>query len=217
MKKLFLIRHGESESNAGGRTAAPHATLITDKGRAQAERLAETWSHGEPQLIVTSPFVRTKHTAEPFIKRHPNVRHDEWAIQEFTQLEPSNWAGTTHEERMPKVLEYWERADPLYCDGPGAESFVDFIGRIEHAFDLAAARLHVLGDLGDIVVFTHGHLIQAAIWTVLFAMNERPTRDSMQRFFRFAGVVPIDNTAVVPFTYHVTHWTVGAIQPAALP
>lgn len=212
MKRLFLIRHGESTSNAGGRTDAPHSTLITPKGHAQAAALAEAWDAGEPHLIVTSPFVRTKDTAAPFAKKFHRANRAEWRVEEFTQLDPKNWAGTTHPERMPKVHEYWERADPTFLDGPGAETFVEFIGRVETMLAHAAERPEE-----SIVVFTHGHFIQATLWTILFDNNERPSSDSMRRFFQFAGAVPIDNTAVVPLTLHGKTWMVGAVRPPVLP
>jgi len=210
MKRLYLIRHGESISNAGGRTDAPHSTLITPKGHAQAAKLADAWAGETPKLIVTSPFIRTKDTAMPFVKRFRQASRAEWRVEEFTPLEPKNWSGTTHSERMPKVHEYWERADPQYLDGPGAETFVEFIGRVRAMLTLAAERPEE-----NIVVFTHGHFIQATLWTVL-SINEYPTPDLMKRFFQFAKAWPIDNTACVQL-FHGETWTVGAIQPPVLP
>jgi 2,3-bisphosphoglycerate-dependent phosphoglycerate mutase len=205
MKRLFLIRHGESESNAGGRTQAPHSTDITERGRAQAHRLAKTWKD-EPHLIVTSPFIRTKHTAAPLIERFPDVPRVEWPIQEFTQLMPREWIGTTHSERMPKVMEYWNRADPSYCDGPGAESLTEFFRRVRGMLARAEEAKEE-----SVAVFTHGHFIQAVIWACL--VNPRlDTAEAMRRFFRFAEIVPIENTAVVPLVNHGTHWTVGPVQ-----
>ena len=181
MKRVYLVRHGESESNAGLLTSAPHATRITDRGRDQADRFAYGFDQ-IPQLIVTSPFLRTKQTAVPFRQRFSLAGHEEWPVQEFIQLTPGHWEGTTHEERMPKINEYWERADPTYVDGEDR-----------------------------IVVFTHGHFMQATLWHMIFE-PKAPTSESMRRFIRFADATPIDNTAMIPLTYD-RHWLVGPIRP----
>lgn len=206
MKRLYLIRHGESESNAGERTEAPHSTGITTRGHQQARVLAEGWDQGAPQLIVTSPFVRTKHTAAPFIKRYNYARKEEWPVQEFTQLCPSEWRGTTHAERMPKVESYWKKADPRYCDGPGAESFLELFERVGDMLRKAAQV-----EEENIVIFTHGTFTQAAMWHVLVDGKRPSTSDAMERFFKFSQLVSIDNTAVVPFR-HESGWSVGGVR-----
>ena len=205
MKRVYLVRHGESESNAGLRTSAPHATRITDRGRDQADRFAYGFDQ-IPQLIVTSPFLRTKQTAVPFRQRFSLAGHEEWPVQEFIRLTPGHWEGTTHEERMPKINEYWERADPTYVDGEGAESFAGMLERVRN-------MLRLLEDerADRIVVFTHGHFMQATLWHMIFE-PKAPTSESMRRFIRFADATPIDNTAMIPLTYD-RHWLVGPIRP----
>jgi probable phosphoglycerate mutase len=206
MKQVFLIRHGESESNAGGRTHAPHATGITTRGQAQAGRLATLWNFGEPQLIVTSPFVRTQHTAEPFIERFSAARREEWPVEEFTQLCPREWLGTTHVERAPKVAEYWDRADPHYCDGPGAESFTTLFKRVRGLLSRASETKE-----DHIVIFTHGTFMQAVMWACIRnAVTD--TSGAMKEFFQFSQVVPIDNTAILPLVKQGSHWFVGPIR-----
>ncbi len=205
-KRLHLVRHGESESNAGGRTTAHHETRITERGQAQAERLTETWSLGDPSLIVTSPFVRTKLTAASFVKRYAHVPQTQWNVQEFTQIDPKNWHGTTHEERMPKIREYWEESRPNYRDGPDAESFVMFFTRVRWMFERALEHTE-----RNIVIFTHATFMQAAIWTILVEPFPE-THDDMRRFYRFSEVVNIDNTATLSFTWHGKHWAVGPVR-----
>lgn len=205
MKRLYLVRHGESDSNAGGRTEAHHSTGITTRGHGQARTLAERWDHGAPGLIVTSPFIRTKLTAAPFIKRYNYAAKAEWAVQEFTQLTPSKWRGTTHEERGPDIAAYWAKGDPRHTDGPGAESFVDLFGRVRDMFKLAEEA-----EEETIVAFTHGTFTQAAMWYVL-AERRPSTSAAMGRFLQFAKILEIDNTAVVPFR-HDEGWHVGGVQ-----
>lgn len=68
--ELLLIRHAEPvripPGAAGGGPADP---VLTPTGRAQAGRLAAWWHPGELDLVVTSPLLRARQTAEPLAAR----------------------------------------------------------------------------------------------------------------------------------------------------
>src|SRR2546423_287087 len=121
-KTVWFIRHAQSEANSELPTNQPSEIRLTPLGKAQAQHLAQCFVES-PFLIVTSPFSRTKETAEPTCQRFPTVRCEEWPIEEFTYLEPSRYVGTTAVQRRPMVQAYWDRSDPFYVDGRGAESF----------------------------------------------------------------------------------------------
>ena len=125
-KRIWLIRHAESVSNVGMSTSDPATISLSPKGFEQANSIVQKFT-GCPELIVTSPHIRAKQTAEPLIKNYPNVLHEEWGVQEFTYLSPAKCQNMTRDERLPMVKRYWELSNPLYCDGPGAESFSEFI------------------------------------------------------------------------------------------
>lgn len=63
--------------------------------------MAASWTE-TPDLIVTSPYLRTQQTAAATIERFPNVPVEVWPIQEFTYLQPSRWNGTLSSERIPR-------------------------------------------------------------------------------------------------------------------
>lgn len=216
MKQIWFVRHGESESNAGAVTAAPHSTPITERGRVQADRLLKAWgdwSHGEPDLIATSPYVRTEMTAAPFLARYPRAARVTWPIHEFTQLTPDAWKNTTHAERLPQVQRYWEMFDPKYVDGHGADSFDGFIDRVRCSLHDAAESPYA-----RIVCFTHNHVVHAALWLALFAQQIRGpiahTPEEMQRFYALTAVVPVANTAVLPMVWDGVKWMVGRLRLA---
>lgn len=83
---VLLIRHGESEANAGLPTASPTGIRLTAKGHAKAAAVAESIPE-RPGLIVTSPYLRTQATAAPFIRRYPEVPAEVWPVHEFTYLD----------------------------------------------------------------------------------------------------------------------------------
>ncbi len=63
---FVFLRHGESVGNAEARWQGQSDYVLTEKGRAQAGALAQRWkSEGERfDLIISSPLVRAKETAE---------------------------------------------------------------------------------------------------------------------------------------------------------
>jgi len=173
--RILLIRHGESEANAGLPTPSPSEIRLTRKGRGQAAALAERVIE-RPDLVVVSPYLRTQETAAPFLARHGDVPVEVWAIQEFTYLDIVRHADTTEAQRGAAVAEYWSRCDPRWNDGSGAESFVGFIARIDDAL----RRLR--GRAGETVaIFAHGYVIHA-FETRLARPDETVDTSFMARF-----------------------------------
>ncbi|HAT68738.1 MAG: hypothetical protein A2481_01060 [Candidatus Yonathbacteria bacterium RIFOXYC2_FULL_47_9] len=66
--RYLVMRHGEAESNARGVVSSKLESnaefSLTEKGRAGAEETGKKLAGEHIDLIVTSPFVRTKETAE---------------------------------------------------------------------------------------------------------------------------------------------------------
>ena len=88
---VYLIRHAESVSNAGERTASHGGAELSSEGRRQAEALTARIGFC-PDLIVVSPFVRTRQTAEPLRQKYPDVPVEEWPVQEFSFLDADRCA-----------------------------------------------------------------------------------------------------------------------------
>lgn len=190
MSIAWLVRHAESQANAGGRTTDPAQIELTPRGQKQAQCLASIVMH-PPDLVVTSPYQRTQQTAGPLIERFPTVRQVEWPVQEFTYLAPQRCQNTTIQDRQPLVAEYWERSDPYYVDGAGAESFADLLQRVE----LLAASLKA-AENEFVVVFSHGQFIRTLLWRELSGNAEISSR-AMKQCRRFMTAFEIPNGAVV--------------------
>ncbi|MEU5883373.1 histidine phosphatase family protein [Spirillospora sp. NPDC047279] len=176
--RVWLIRHGESESNAGLPTNGPGASPLTGLGREQAGRVAAAFD-GPPDLIVASSFVRARETARPTRERFPDVPYEEWPVQEFTYLGSLHGPSTTAEERRPHVEEYWTRCDPAYSNG-GGESFQDLITRGREFVDRLAAR----PEQGLVAVFTHGIFMRALLWSLQLGVSA-PDHADMESFRTF--------------------------------
>lgn len=178
--EVWLIRHGQSRANAGEVTTAPGAAGLTDMGRRQAECVAAAIP-ARPARVIVSPYPRTRQTAEPALARFPGVAVEEWPLQEFTYLLPARYHGTTLEQRRPMVAEYWDRLDPDYVEGPGSESFLDMLGRVE-------AALERLGSLdGLTLLYSHGQIMRA-FFLLLFQGHLDWRRDPDRAMTMFRGL-----------------------------
>jgi broad specificity phosphatase PhoE len=175
MRAIF-VRHGQSTGNAGIPCSDLALIELTAVGWQQAREVAASWTE-TPDLIVTSPYLRTQQTATPTIERFPAVPVEVWPIQEFTYLQPSRWNGTLSSERKPYLERYWSEADPEFCDGEGAESFATLLDR-------ARATLHRLAALPTeslVCVFSHGQFIQAV--RSLIVDSDLSDREKMRKFW----------------------------------
>jgi probable phosphoglycerate mutase len=199
MPTARFIRHAESEANAGLRTMSPTNVRLTRRGSKQAEYITKAFTT-QPDIIVTSPYIRTKQTAIPTIERFPRSLLKEWQVQEFTYLSPSLYQGTTIEERRPLAHAYWQHYDPFYVDGEGAESFSQFIHRVQKTL------IHLNNFENEfIAIFSHEQFIRAILWT-LWLGNEQDVESSispegMQQFHQFLTAFSMPNGSMVQLTW----------------
>ena len=183
---IYLIRHAESVSNAGGKTASDKENPLTKKGFQQSIDLLQRIS-GKPDLIVVSPYFRAQQTAEPLIKKYPDVAVETWNVQEFTFLDSDLCNNTTHDERLLIRSEYIAQNSPDLIHGKGAESFNQMLQRVDDMLD----KLKNIDKNKFIVIFTHGHFIRA---TLARKNKQTVTFDDI-----FEGKI-INNTDIINFS-----------------
>lgn len=159
--KVWFIRHAESESNAGLPINSPGDVNITDKGREQAKKIAE-YVNQEPNLIVTSPYKRTGQTAKPTLEKFPDVIQEVWPIQEFTYLSKEHYNNSTSSQRYPAARKYFLEGDSDLTLGEGAESFNQFIERVN-----STKRKFNLPENDFTIIFGHGWFMRALFWTMI--------------------------------------------------
>ncbi len=187
MPTIWLIRHAESETDIGCSTSLPGTAQLTQPGFVQAQRVASTFTD-TPDLVVTSSYLRAKQTALPMLQRFPHARYEEWPVHEFTYLTQSLGKElTTIHERKKFVDAYWSRLDHHYIDGEGAESFAQFLKRVELTVEKLRKR-----DEEYIVVFSHGQFILAILSWLM-----RLIFDNMQQFRYFLLANHMPNGAMI--------------------
>ena len=109
---------------------------------------------------------------------------------------PDTPLGTSEADRESHVVAYWQREDPAYRDGPGAESFTLFLDRAR----VANRRLIRSNPGGCVVVFTHGFFMQAIRLVLLFP--NATDAELMANFLRFHLVNLVQNTDSLEFEIH---------------
>lgn len=196
MKEIWWIRHGESMANANQRTATDRDNPLTDKGWAEAALLARAIPH-RPGRVIVSPYIRTHQTAQPTLERFAGVPVEEWAIEEYTWLSTPRRAHTNISERQEMARKFFGKLDPLAVDGAGAESFAQFMDRV----DQARHRLYTLTD-DFTLIFCHAGFIRALMLSLL-SPGQGTDPDYLERFMRFERAVRFPNTAILKL------WTDG--------
>jgi probable phosphoglycerate mutase len=154
-RKIFVVRHGETEWSRAGRHTGLTDVPLTEVGRSQASALATTLGGHEFSLVLSSPLQRARETCALAGFTEQAVDCDdlhEWDYGEYEGLTtPEIWASRPD----------WN----LWRDGcPAGELPADVAARADRA-------LEVLRDVdGDAaLVFAHGHLLRvlAARWMAL--------------------------------------------------
>lgn len=189
MTIVWLIRHGESEANVGVAVAqSTELSRLTDRGHRQSQAIATTVP--VPHLVVTSPYLRSKQTAQPTLQRFPHCPQTEWAVQEFDYVAFS--AKASDRAAMLQLCKaYWQRRDPFYRDGDQAESFASLMQRV-------TTMLQQLRNLeGEtVLIFSHSGFIRAVLWASLMQVTEITPR-AMDKFCNFIQAIRIPNGAIV--------------------
>lgn len=199
IKNIWFIRHGESESNAGFATSSHENIELTLNGYQQA-LITSLSIDFDPDLIVTTKHKRTYQTAFPLLNEKLNTPHEVWPLHEFDYLSPKACENTTVEERKPLVKAFWDRCDPDYVDGQGAESFNQFSERI-----IQSIKKIEQSHLSLFVIFAHGHVIKRII-QYLSGKDFEDAAKNMVYFRDNMMKIKIDNTQVIKTEYNDQEW-----------
>lgn len=168
VRRLVMLRHGQTGYNAGSRMQGQLDTDLTDLGRAQAVAAAEVLAKRQPLAIVSSDLRRAYDTAVELGQRTGLAIEADERLRE-THL--GDWQGLTHLEvdaAAPGARLAW-RDDARWAP-PGGESRVDVAARsMPLVAELVASQQEWGGDEPDrpVVLVAHGGLIAALTGALL--------------------------------------------------
>ncbi|WNG80255.1 histidine phosphatase family protein [Mycobacterium sp. ITM-2016-00316] len=162
VRRLVLLRHGQTEWNAGSRMQGQLDTDLTELGREQANAAAEVLAKRQPLVIMSSDLRRALDTATALGERSGlEVSIDE----RLRETHLGDWQGLTHLEVdavAPGARLAW-RDDARWAPH-GGESRVDVADRsVPLVTEIVAAQPGWGADEPDrpVVLVAHGGLIAA--------------------------------------------------------
>lgn len=154
---VILMRHGETAWNKQGRVMGRHPIELTDHGRAQVAATAQFALSIMPDLIVTSPLVRARQSAEIMAEGLGGVEIiEEPAIAEVLY---GRWEGMTYHELIddPHYVTY--RKSPIEHPTPGGETIPEVQAR-----GVDAVMRTMEAHSGKRVLFvSHGDIVRTVL------------------------------------------------------
>jgi broad specificity phosphatase PhoE len=156
MSRLILVRHGESSGNRDRIfTTTPHELPLTELGyrqaRAAAGRIAELF---QPELVVTSPYVRASETARVIAEALSLPVEVEANLYE---RELGAYRGRSYDSLLQAVG--YDPDRPWAYKPEGGESYEEVQARVGPVLD----RLSDSHSNRDVVVVSHGGVMMT-LW-----------------------------------------------------
>lgn len=165
--RLVLVRHGQSTWNSEHRIQGQLDPPLSAEGRRQAELLARRLSGRKFAGFYASDLKRAFETAE-ILGLNLGARPE--PLPGLREIFLGDWEGLRTQDIAERFPEAWARwvEQPDWDVVPGGEGAVQFDARVGAALDGIVNR----HDQGDVLVVTHGGVIQVALHRVV----GRPSR-----------------------------------------
>jgi probable phosphoglycerate mutase len=163
MKKIYIIRHGQTEYNRLGLTqGASIDSSLNDVGREQARAFFAAHGHINFDKVYTSNLKRTWQTVHHFTTKglaHEKSSH----LNEISWGEKEGRPLTEEDDRLHfKMLEGWKKGH-YYLKAPAGESPLALQERQRKVIQLFKER----DDEKNILVCTHGRAMRILFCTML--------------------------------------------------
>lgn len=158
-KIFYFVRHGESLLNAAGIRQGSEGSL-SDKGKEQAVETGKRLANHVIDVILVSPYVRTKETAGIINEQIPGGKHIEYVDLLHERRNPSEIIGKSISD--PEVKRIIDTIDKAYHSddfrNSDEENFQDLKDRARALLDYLAARPEQ-----NILVVTHGIFLRMVV------------------------------------------------------
>ena len=158
---LLLVRHGETDGNAGSLAQGHYDASLNEKGRAQAKLLGERLKDWRFDAVYSSDSTRTLQTAEPLLKLRPELYIETTpSIREKFYGDCENYSWQQLRDEYPDI--FARILDPAIGSDvrfPGGETDREHMQRVA---EFLSETLDAHDDDANILVFSHGGSIKAA-------------------------------------------------------
>jgi broad specificity phosphatase PhoE len=158
MGELTLIRHGQTEWSASGQHTGVTDIPLTPEGERQVSRLRPLLDGRQFGLVLTSPMLRARRTAELLGLADPEVDPD------LAEWDYGGYEGRTTDEISEELGRPWR----IWVDSvPAGATPGETIDQVAHRADRILTRVRpVLAQGQDVALVGHGHNLRvlAARW-----------------------------------------------------
>lgn len=180
MKKIYFVRHGESEGNAL-EIHQSESTPLTEIGQSQAQMIARRFSKTPIDLIIASPCMRAQQTARAIADKN-NLKIETSDL--FTEKKgPSQLVGLSQRSELSKQIRGEIRAHALSQDGQwrhsDEETAFEFIQRINQALKYLSLRTEE-----SLVVASHALTLKMILTQILYPAGSLEDFYTIYRNFR---------------------------------
>lgn len=158
MPIILLIRHGENEYVAKGRLAGRLPGVhLNEKGRQQAETVANLLSKAPVKAIYSSPLERCMETAQPLSEKLglPVIPRDD-----LLEIDFGSWQDKTLKQLRRRKLWKVVQGNPARMQFPEGETFANAQLRIINELEFLSKE-HGPKDM--IVCFSHSDLVRLVL------------------------------------------------------
>ncbi|HQR79964.1 MAG TPA: MSMEG_4193 family putative phosphomutase [Actinomycetota bacterium] len=155
MTTLLLIRHGRSEANAQGILAGRNDTPLDGVGRDEALDLGRRLAHMPLDMLVSSPQLRARQTAQIAAAGRGEVVVDE----AFAECDYGQWSGRSLRDLVDQPEWVTVQTHPSAARFPGGET----MAQMAHRASQGARALVTAHPDRTVWVVTHGDVIKAVL------------------------------------------------------
>jgi broad specificity phosphatase PhoE len=151
---ILIARHGQSDWNHEKRWQGHADRPLTERGREQAQALADRLAHIDLDAVYSSDLERARDTAAVVAESQGLELRQ---LPDLREVDVGSWSGLTRdeaEERFPEGFARWRDGYPGWKDGETYEAMTD---RVLRAVDEIAAE----HEGGRVLVVSHGGPIRA--------------------------------------------------------
>jgi broad specificity phosphatase PhoE len=164
VRRLFLVRHGETEGQSSIRYHGQNDVPLSALGRQQMSALARLLDGVEPVAVIHSPLSRAAESAA-ILAEHCGWRRELLRIDErLGEISFGFCEGMTAAEIAAAFPDFWAEHQAGRAPGfPGGEPRATFAARVQLAFaEFAGAE-----TAGDLVVVSHRGTVRHGLEALL--------------------------------------------------
>lgn len=152
--RLYIIRHGETSWNKAKRLQGRKDIMLDADGIRLAEKTGEGMQDIDFDLVISSPLIRAKQTAELVLagRQIPMITD-----KRIVEMSFGKWEGESVRESTVLPADYVDKFyhDPYHCPkAPGGESFQDVLNRTADFYQ-SLIKNEAYRD-ANILISTHG-------------------------------------------------------------